>query len=113
VSAAAEQNVPGQPGVPFADASPAEVRAALTADDATEFDRQWREVMARATAQLDLAEVLQTLQTWRRIAWVTSSTGTERYRDVLHNAQQRLRTGDRHPDAVSWNQLKAELGLPE
>lgn len=112
MSAAAE-HAPGPRHVPFANASPGEVRAALTAEDAEEFDRQWRRVMARATAQLDLTEVFETLQAWRRIAWVTSSTGVERYREVLHSAEQRLRTGERHPGAVPWNQLKAELGPPE
>jgi hypothetical protein len=26
---------------------------------------------------------------------------------------ERLRTGERHPGAVPWDQLKVELGLPE
>jgi hypothetical protein len=77
-------------------------------------DRQRVEnVMARATRELDLTEVHQTLNRWRRVAWVTTATGSERYRAVLASADQRLRTGERHPQATPWNQLKAELGLPE
>jgi hypothetical protein len=103
--------VPGRP--PFADASPAQVRAALLPEDAAEFDRQWQDVMARATRDLDLTEVHHVLDTWRRVAWVATATGHERYRAVLASAEERLRTGERHPGAMPWNQLKAELGLPE
>jgi cell wall assembly regulator SMI1 len=112
VTAAAEP-LPGPKRTPFADTSPAQVRAALTPEDSAEFDRQWVAVMARATQELDLTEVLETLETWRRVAWVTATTGTERYRAVLASAEHRLRTGERHPSAVLWSQLKAELGLPE
>ena len=98
---------------PFTDASPAQVRAALLPEDAAEFDRQWQDVMAHATRELDLSEVHRTLNRWRRVAWVTTATGPERYRAVLASADQRLRTGERHPEAIPWNQLKAELGPPE
>lgn len=111
VTAAESAPVPERP--PFAAASPAQVRAALTAEDVVEFDRQWRDVMERATRELDLTEVQQTLTRWRRVAWVTSATGAERYRAVLADAGNRLRTGERHPRAVPWAQLKVELGLPE
>ncbi len=110
---AAAEPLPASKRTPFADASPAQVRAALTPEDTAEFDRQWQEVMARATQELDLTEVLKTLESWRRVAWVTATTGSDRYRAVLASAEQRLRTGERHPGAVPWNQLKAELGLPE
>lgn len=112
VSAAAAP-LPEPDRTPFADASPAQVRAALTPDDAAAFDRQWQAVMARATRELDLTEVLQTLESWRRVAWVTTSIGTERYSAVLASAEHRLQTGERHAGAVPWSQLKAELGLPE
>ena len=109
----AAESAPAPDRTPFADASPAQVRAALLPEDATEFDRQWQDVMARATRELDLTEVHRTLSTWRRVAWVTTATGPERYRAVLASAEQRLRTGERHPQATPWHQLKAELGLPE
>jgi len=89
------------------------VRAALTPEDITEFDRQWQDVMARATRELDLTEVLATLESWRRVAWVTTATGAESYRAALATAEDRIRTGERHPGAVPWSQLKAELGLGE
>jgi hypothetical protein len=110
---ATAESLPGPDRAPFADASPAQVRAALLPEDAAEFDRQWLDVMARATRALDLTEVHKTLNTWRRVAWVTTATGPERYRAVMASAEERLRTGERHPQAMPWSQLKAELGLPE
>lgn len=110
---ATAEPVPAPERPPFADASPAEVRAALLPEDTAEFDRQWQDVMARATRDLDLTEVHRTLNTWRRVAWVITATGPERYRAVMASAEERLRTGERHPRATPWNQLKAELGLPE
>jgi hypothetical protein len=109
----AAESAPAPDRPPFADASPAQVRAALLPEDATEFDRQWQDVMARATRELDLTEVHRTLNTWRRVAWVTTATGPERYRAVLASAEERRHTGERHPQATPWHQLKAELGLPE
>lgn len=98
---------------PFAEASPARVRAALIPEEAAEFDRQWADVMARATRDLDLTEVIETLESWRRIAWITTTNGTERHRQMLASAEERVRTGDRHPDAVPWDLLKTELGISE
>jgi Family of unknown function (DUF6247) len=109
---AAAQPPPDPLDVPFADASPVQVRTALTTEDAAEFDRQWQEVMARATRELDLSEVLETLATWRRVAWVTTAVGPQQYRAVLASARHRVATGERHPGAVPWSQLKAQLGLP-
>lgn len=85
------------------------MRAALLPEDAARFDRQWQDVMARATRDLDLTEVHATLDDWRRVAWVTTTTGPERYRTVLADAAQRLRTGARHPGTVPWTRLEAGL----
>ena len=106
MTAAADSAGPTPARRPFAGASPAEVRAALLPEDAAEFDRQWQDVMDRATRELDLTEVHRTLDSWRRVAWVTAATGPERYRAVLADAEQRSRTGERHPQAMPWSQLK-------
>jgi hypothetical protein len=113
VPMSAEASSSGPVSPPFADASPAQVRAALSAEDAAAFDRQWRRLMARATETLDLAEVHQALEDWRRVAWLTSELGPEGYRRMLATAEERLRTGERAEGAVPWNRLKAELGLAE
>jgi len=111
VSAAADAGPVEPERRPFADASPARVRAALTTEDAVAFDEQWRALMARATEQLDLTEVQQALEGWRQVAWVTSAHGSEVYRRALASAQERQHTGERAPGAIPWAQLKAELGL--
>jgi Family of unknown function (DUF6247) len=109
VSAGSPQ--PGRP--PFIDATPAQIRDALTPEDVTEFDRQWREVMNQATDRLDLSEVHEVLESWRRIAWLTVVRGPQGYRRTMAAAKQRLRTGERGAGSVPWHQLKTELGLPE
>ncbi|MBN9096689.1 MULTISPECIES: DUF6247 family protein [unclassified Pseudonocardia] len=111
MSAAAAFDPPARAGVPFADASPAQVRAALVAEDAERFDRQWREVMARATEDLDLTEVTAILESWRRVAWVTTANGPDAYRRMLAQAEHTLRTGERPVGTVAWSQLRVELGL--
>lgn len=104
---------PAEPGrSPFADASPARIREALTLEDAAAFDRQWRRLMQHAIERLDLTEVQEALEAWRHVAWVTSAHGPEVYRQALASAETRLRTGERAPGAVPWHQLKVELGLP-
>lgn len=66
----------GRTGPPFADASPADVRAAVIPEEQTEFDQQWHELMARATENLDLTEVFDTLNEWRRIERIAEGGST-------------------------------------
>jgi hypothetical protein len=76
----------------FADASPAQVRAALTPEAAGEFDRQWRAVMARATESLDLAELFGVLAGWREVAELTARLGHDGYRDFEARVRERVAT---------------------
>jgi hypothetical protein len=87
------------------------VRAALIPENAAEFDRQWREVMAKAIEILDLTEVLETLESWRRVAWLTMANGPDGYRRLLAKADHALRTGEPLAGSVPWHQLKAALEL--
>lgn len=96
---------------PFADASPAQVRAALIPEDHPEFDRQWREALAVAADMLSLDEVHETLESWRRVAWLVTAHGPEGYRRMMATAEQTLRTGQSPPGSVPWEQVKARLGL--
>jgi hypothetical protein len=86
------------------------VRGALIPEEAAEFDRQWREVMARATESLDLAEVFQTLDSWRRVARLTAAQGAEAHRAMYRRAAERL-TGDDIRSDEPLATTKARLGL--
>lgn len=79
-------------------------------EEAAEFDRQWREVMARATETLDLSEVLETLESWRRVARLTVANGAEVHRAMYRRAAARL-TGEPVPVDEPLRQTKARLGL--
>lgn len=110
-AASAGSSQPGRP--PFMDATPAQIRDVLAPEDAAEFDRQWRDVMEAATDRLDLSEVHEVLESWRRIAWLTAVRGPLGYRRTMAAAEQRLHTGERGAGSLPWHQLKTELGLSE
>jgi hypothetical protein len=96
---------------PFADATPAEVRAALIPEEVVDFDRQWSAAVARAAETRDQAALRETLECWRRHAWTTQALGHDDYRRMLAQAEHTLRTGETPAGTVPWSQLKAELGL--
>lgn len=108
-AAAASQPEPGLDRPPFADSSPAQVRAALIPEDVAEFDRQWQTVMATATKTLDLTGVHRTVESWRRVAWLTTANGPEKYRQMLARAERTLRTGELPPDSVPLDEIKAMI----
>jgi Family of unknown function (DUF6247) len=100
----------GRVGSAFADASPAEVRAALIPEEAAEFQREWRAVMARAAETLDLSEMQETLQEWRLVAQLTAAAGPEGHRAMYRRAAARL-TGEDCPIDEPLARTKARLGL--
>jgi hypothetical protein len=107
MTAAAVPSEPTSGRPPFADASPTQVRAALVPEDVVEFDRQWCEAMATATESLDLSGVHRALESWRRIAWLTSAHGHDGYRQLLARVEERGRTGARELGSVSLDRVKA------
>jgi len=109
-AAAAAQPQPGPRRPPFVDVSPAEVHAALIPEEAAEFNRQWREVMAKATQALDLTEVLATLESWHRVAWLTAANGPDAHRRMYRRAAARL-TGEDIPADEPLPPTLARLGL--
>jgi hypothetical protein len=86
------------------------VRAALIPEEREQFDAEWREVMAAATESLDLTEVFATLESWRRVAWITASQGAEAHRAMYRRAAANL-TGEEIPADESVTDTKARLGL--
>lgn len=100
-----------RPGGPaFADASPADVRAALVAEEAAEFERDWRAALDTATASLDLTEVFETLDAWRVVAALTAAAGPAGHREMYRRAAARL-TGRDVPPGEPLARTKARLGL--
>jgi hypothetical protein len=106
---AAPEVQPEPSGQPFADASPAQVRAALVPEDVVRFDRQWRAAMATATEALDLTAVHELLDSWRRVAWLTTASGPEGYRRILARAEETLRTGEEPPGTVSLEEIRLRI----
>ena len=96
---------------PFAEASPAEIRAALVPEEQVEFDRQYRRALEAAGASYSLDQLDKTLAVWRRVAWMTTAHGPDAYRRMLAKAEHTLRTGEPPAGSVPWDHVKAELGL--
>ena len=85
--------------------------AALTPEDAERFGGEWRGALSRAGESLDLAEVFEVLDRWRRVAWLTSAHGHAGYRRLLADADRILATGKRPTGTVRWDELRSRLGL--
>jgi tRNA A37 N6-isopentenylltransferase MiaA len=98
------------PVPPFADASPAEIRAALLEEEKPDFDQQFLQALQAAADTLNLAQLHRTLRCWRRVAWRTLADPAA-HRRMLRTAEHILSTGEPLPGGVPWNQLRAELGL--
>lgn len=95
---------------PFADAQPAEVRAALLAEQRPEFDADYARALQQAKEQLSLRELERVLTTWRRVAAVTQPD-PDGYRRMLCTADETLRTGQPRPGSRPWSEIREELGL--
>lgn len=94
---------------PFADASPAEVRAALLPEEQPDFDREYRRALAFAAESLTLDELHATLTCWRRVAWMTHNDPAG-HRRMLRRAGERV-SGERIPAEEPLERTKARLGL--
>jgi Family of unknown function (DUF6247) len=101
-------------GVPFATASPAELREAILPEEVPLFDRSYRKALDAAAKTLRLDELEKFLAHWRRIAWAATARGHDHWRAVLARAEHTLRTGEPPPGTVSEEEIedliKARLG---
>ena len=88
--------------------TPRVIRAQLLPEEAGDFDREYRRVMAQATETLDLTSVLEMLRRWERIARLTRHD-PKAHRRMLRTAAA-MNAGEDMP-MVSWDQVKGELGL--
>jgi hypothetical protein len=103
---AAPDSRPEPPEQPFAGASPAQVRAALTPEDVARFDRQWHAAMRVATDTLDLTAVHELLDSWRRVAWLTAARGPDGYRRILDRAAEAMSTGAEPAGSVPLEEVR-------
>jgi hypothetical protein len=81
------------------------VRAALIPEEVGEFDRD----MAEAAKAGDPAMVRETLESWRRIAWMTAANGPEAHRRMWQRAAAKY-TGEDIPAHEPLPVTKARLG---
>jgi hypothetical protein len=96
----------------WAEATPAEVRSALTPESADEFDQQWRAALARAAETYDLGVVHGCLEAWRRVARITAAAGgADGYRALQDAASAARETREPEAARVSWREVRAGLGL--
>ena len=65
--------------------------------------------MATATEALDLTAVHELLDSWRRVAWLTTASGPEGYRRILARAEETLRTGEEPPGTVSLEEIRLRI----
>lgn len=95
--------------VPFADASPAQLREAILPEDVPEFDRHYQRALDVARTTLRLDELEKFLELWRRVAWSTNANGHDRWRAVLAEAQRRLAGGPPPPGMVPMEEMEARI----
>jgi hypothetical protein len=99
----------GEPTYP-AGTSPAAIRAALLPEDVPHFDQDYRHALDVAREALSLTDLVETLESWRRIAWSTQADPAA-HRRMKQAAEQAQRSGEPPTGSRSWNSLKTELGL--
>ena len=88
--------------------APRAIRGRLLPEEAGDFDREYRRVMAEAMETLDLKPVLDMLTRWERVALLTEHD-PEGYQQMLRTAE-RLNAGENLPTRP-WAEVKRELGL--
>ncbi|MDQ3887111.1 MAG: DUF6247 family protein [Actinomycetota bacterium] len=93
--------------LPYANASPAELREAILPEDVDSFDEQFQAALdaAAQTRRLDKLEAF--LEQWRRIARSANHRGHDHWREVLARADYTLRTGEVPPGAASEEEMAA------
>jgi hypothetical protein len=89
-----------------AGSGPRAIRAALIVEEREEFDQDYRRALTQAGETLDLADVLDTLEHWRRRAIMSTDPGA--YRRMLRRAAQLL-CGVEVPEDESIEALKQRL----
>jgi hypothetical protein len=106
--------------VPFADASPAEIREVLIEEELPQFEADYTAALREAAETYSLDTLNRTMEYWRRIAWMTTAKGPEAHRRMLAQAEHLQRTGKPLPGTKTYTaeeskamarQRLAELGV--
>jgi len=104
----------GKPGPTLLSSGTARsIRDGLIDAERAEFERRFAEEMASAAQTLDLAGVLQVLNTYRKIAEITQRQGIAAHRRMLDQFA-RLERGDDVPTVpghIHRAEINARLGL--
>ncbi|MGH3906146.1 MAG: DUF6247 family protein [Pseudonocardiaceae bacterium] len=95
--------------LPFADASPAELREAILPEDQHSFDEQYRAALETAARTLRLDELESFLAHWRRIARSVSWKGPDAWRALLAGAERRQAGGEPPPGMVPQEEMEERL----
>jgi hypothetical protein len=90
--------------------APRSIRDALLPEESGDFDREYRAAMAQATESLELTDVLQLLERWRRVA--ESSRDVQAHRRMLRDADllRHASTADQ-VTTEAWSVTRQRLGL--
>jgi hypothetical protein len=92
--------------IPFATASPAEIREVLLPEELPQFEEQYRQALRVAAETFCLDRLNATMECWRCIAWMTHSD-PEAHRRMLDKAR-RILAGEQLP-SVSAEEMRARL----
>jgi Family of unknown function (DUF6247) len=101
-----EQPHTGDPLLPGA--APAAIRDALLPEDGAAFETAYQLGLIRAREDLDLTELFQTLEHWRRLAVLQRDPA--RFSSIARRAAERL-TGDPVPEDESLAQTRRRAGI--
>jgi hypothetical protein len=101
-----EQPRIGDPLLPGA--TPAAIRDALLTEDKAEFDAAYQRALASARDDMDLTELFQCLEHWRRLALLERDP--DRFSSIARRAAERL-TGTPTPADEPLAQTRRRAGL--
>ena len=98
---------PAQKHTPFAEMSPADIRAGLVPEEQLEFDQAWRAACLEAAETFDLTIVRTTLEIYGRHALLVKRRGVDGYRELTARVEERLRTGAEPTGGMSGEEMRA------
>lgn len=89
-------------------AAPRAIRAGLLPEDRGQFDEAYRRALSEARESLDLAELFDTLEQWRRLALLQSDS--DNFRRIVRKAAELL-TGERVPPDEPLAVTRVKAGM--